>query len=129
MARYGQQFKERVVARLLPPESTPVEEVSNKVGISVTALERWRAEILAKASDDRPRRWTPAARLEAVIFQSRLQWSPLKYNGLPCHSPLQLSSESAAETHISSKSSAVRCKLGGEYGRPVGHSRRRLARS
>jgi transposase len=67
MARYGRQFKERVVARLLPPESSAVEEVSNKVGIGVATLERWRAEILAGAADDQPRRWTPAARLEAVI--------------------------------------------------------------
>jgi transposase-like protein len=42
VARYGQKFKERVVARLLPPESSPVEVVSQTVGISVTTLERWR---------------------------------------------------------------------------------------
>jgi transposase-like protein len=72
MARYGQQFKERVVARLLPPESSPVAEVSHKVGISVATLERWRAEMLAKASDEQPRRWTPAARLEAVIATAGL---------------------------------------------------------
>ena len=72
MARYGQQFKERVVARLLPPESSPVAEVSNKVGISVATLERWRAEILANATDEQPRRWTPAARLEAVIATAGL---------------------------------------------------------
>ncbi len=34
----------RLVARLLPPESSPVEVVSSKVGISVATLERWRAE-------------------------------------------------------------------------------------
>lgn len=72
MARYGRQFKERVVARLLPPESSPMEEVSNSVGIGVSTLERWRAEILAGASDDQPRRWTPAARLEAVIATAGL---------------------------------------------------------
>ncbi len=72
MARYGHEFKERVVARLLPPESSPVVEVSNKIGISIATLERWRAEILAKASDDQPRRWTPAARLEAVIATAGL---------------------------------------------------------
>ena len=72
MARYGRQFKERVVARLLPPESSPVAEVSNKVGISAATLERWRAEFLAEASDDQPRRWTPAARLEAVIATAGL---------------------------------------------------------
>ena len=68
MARYGQQFKDAVVARLLPPESSPVEAVSQKVGISVATLERWRAAALA-ANDDNgsPRHWTPAARLEAVI--------------------------------------------------------------
>jgi transposase-like protein len=42
MARYGQKFKERVVARLLPPESSPVEAVSQTVGISVTTLEEPR---------------------------------------------------------------------------------------
>ena len=68
MARYGQKFKDAVVARLLPPESSPVEAVSQKVGISVATLERWRAAALA-ANDDNgsPRHWTPAARLEAVI--------------------------------------------------------------
>jgi transposase-like protein len=49
MARYSLKFKERVVARLLPPESSPVEAVSQTVGISVGTLERWRAEVLAKA--------------------------------------------------------------------------------
>ncbi len=75
MARYGRQFKERVVARLLPPESSPVEEVSNKVGIGVATLERWRAEILAGAADEQSRRWTPAARLEAVIATAGLDES------------------------------------------------------
>jgi transposase len=72
MARYGRQFKERVVARLLPPESAPVAEVSNKIGISTATLERWRAEFLAEAADGQPRRWSPAARLEAVIATAGL---------------------------------------------------------
>ena len=54
------KFKERVVARLLPPESSPVEAVSQTVGISVTTLERWRAEVLANPQamrcDTGPRR-------------------------------------------------------------------------
>src|ERR1700722_4837728 len=67
MARYSQKFKERVVARLLPPESSPVAAVSQTVGISVGTLERWRAEVLAHPAGDAVRHWTPAARLEAVI--------------------------------------------------------------
>lgn len=68
MARYGQKFKDAVVARLLPPESPSLEAVSQKVGISVATLERWRAAALAGSDGDgSPRQWTPAARLEAVI--------------------------------------------------------------
>ena len=70
MARYGQQFKDKVVARLLPPQSSPVETVSAGIGIGVGTLERWRVEALARAAgggESRPSRWTPAARLDAVI--------------------------------------------------------------
>ena len=33
----------RVVARLLPPESSAPDVVSREVGVSVETLERWRA--------------------------------------------------------------------------------------
>ena len=71
MARFGQAYKNRIVARLLPPESSALEVVSREVGVSVATLERWRAEALANGTGN-PRgsggqRWTPAARLEAVI--------------------------------------------------------------
>ncbi|HET9394496.1 MAG TPA: transposase, partial [Nitrospiraceae bacterium] len=47
MARYGQKFKERAVARLLPPESASIQAVSQELGVSVAAtLERWRADAL-----------------------------------------------------------------------------------
>ena len=65
MARYSQQFKQRAVARLLPPESSAVEVVSREIGVSVDTLERWRSETLAMPEADRT--WTAAARFEAVI--------------------------------------------------------------
>ena len=59
------------MARLLPPESSAVEVVSREVGVSVATLERWRAGALVNGADDLRggggQRWTPAARLEAVI--------------------------------------------------------------
>jgi transposase-like protein len=56
------------VARLLPPESAAVEVVSREIGVSVATLERWRAQALAEPGDmTGVQRWTPAARLEAVI--------------------------------------------------------------
>lgn len=65
MARYGQAFKKRAVARLLPPESSPVEVVAREIGVAADTLERWRSETLAMPS--REKTWTAAARLEAVI--------------------------------------------------------------
>ena len=65
MARYGEAFRNRVVARLLPPESAEIGEVSRKVGVSVETLERWRDTALTMPA--RGRAWSAAARLEAVI--------------------------------------------------------------
>lgn len=65
MARYGQAYKDRAVARLLPPESASIQQVSQELGVSVATLERWRADALAAPS--RERVWTAAARLQAVI--------------------------------------------------------------
>ena len=56
MARYGQSFKDKAVARLLPPESAALDMVSREMGVSAGTLERWR-EVAQ----------TMPARLEAVI--------------------------------------------------------------
>ena len=65
MARDGQAFKDRAVARLLPPEGAAVELVASEVGIGAGTLQRWRED--AQSRPARGRAWTAAARLEAVI--------------------------------------------------------------
>ena len=65
MARYGQVFKDRAVARLLPPESSSVDVVAREIGIGAGTLERWREEALSRPA--RGRAWTARARLDAVI--------------------------------------------------------------
>jgi transposase-like protein len=70
MARYGQAFKDRAVARLLPPESAAVEVVSREIGVSVETLERWRSEALLQSEGKRI--WTAAARLEAVVVTAAM---------------------------------------------------------
>ena len=56
------------MARLLPPESAAIDLVSREVGVSVGTLERWRAQALAAPGElASNQRWTPVARLEAVI--------------------------------------------------------------
>ncbi len=61
------------MARLLPPESAPLEVVAREIGVSTDTLERWRSEELAKPA--RERSWTAAARLEAVITTAAMDES------------------------------------------------------
>lgn len=65
MARYGQEFKNKAVARLLPPESASVSEVSRQLGVSQATLERWQSQALAEPT--RERVWTAQARLDALL--------------------------------------------------------------
>jgi transposase-like protein len=68
VARYGKAFRDRIVARLLPPESAAIDVVSRETGVSIGTLERWRSQTLAAPGElTNGQRWTPAARLEAVI--------------------------------------------------------------
>jgi transposase len=77
VARYGKTFKDRAVARLLPPESAPVQTVSQEIGVSVATLERWRADALSTPARDRERVWTAAARLQAVITTAAMDEAQL----------------------------------------------------
>lgn len=65
MARYGQAFKSRAMARLLPPESAAVAVVAREIGVRARTLERWRKDTQSKPACGLD--WTAAGRLEAVI--------------------------------------------------------------
>ena len=58
------------MARLLPPESANVGEVSREIGVLVQTLERWRED--AQTRPARGRAWSATARLEAVITAAAL---------------------------------------------------------
>ena len=70
MTRYGEAFRNRTVARSLPPESANVGAVAKEIGVSVQTLERWRER--APSRPARGRAWTAGARLEAVITAAAL---------------------------------------------------------
>src|SRR3989338_847715 len=70
MARYGEAFRSRVVARLLPPESANVVLVAKEIGVTVQTLERWREEVQSRPA--RGRAWTAGSRLEAGITAAAL---------------------------------------------------------
>jgi len=58
MARYGEAFRNRAVARLLPPESANIGVVASEIGVSMQTLERWREQA--------------QSRLEAVITSAAM---------------------------------------------------------
>lgn len=70
MARYGQTFKDRALARLLPPESAALELVSQEVGIAVSTLQRWKDSVESMPAPGRA--WTAPAKLQAVITTAAL---------------------------------------------------------
>jgi len=70
VARYGQSFKDRAVARLLPPESAALELVAKEFGIASGTLQRWREEVQSMPA--RGRAWTAPAKLQAVITTAAL---------------------------------------------------------
>ncbi len=70
MARYGQTFKDRAVARLLPPESAALELVAQEVGVGAGTLQRWRED--AQTRPALGRAWSAAARLQAVVTTAAL---------------------------------------------------------
>ena len=65
MARYGQTFKDRAVAKLLPPESLALEDVARSTSISGATLSRWLDA--AQSMPARGRAWTARGRLDALI--------------------------------------------------------------
>lgn len=73
MARYGQAFKDKAVARMLPPESAPAAEVALEVGVSASTLERWHSDALARSPGKKV--WTAAARLDAVLVTAAMDES------------------------------------------------------
>ena len=53
MARYGKEFRQRAVARLLPPESSSVTQVATELGVHPipcsAGVPRWRGVSLLNA--------------------------------------------------------------------------------
>lgn len=44
MARYSQERKQAILAKLLPPYNQPPKEVSDQEGVSLATLYKWRRE-------------------------------------------------------------------------------------
>ena len=70
--RYSEEFKESVVARMMPPNGVPVSQLSKETGVSDVTLYKWRKSYrdrgIAVPGDSRnPENWTAADKLAVVI--------------------------------------------------------------
>ena len=100
MARYGQDFKNKALAKLLPPESAPLDQVAAEVGVSASTLERWRSDALSQPRSD-SKVWSAAARFDALLTTAAMDeagksaWC--RANGVLLHD-LQLWRQTASQS-------------------------------
>ena len=73
MARYSPAFKNRAVARLLPPRASLPEVVAKEIGIGVNTLLRWQRDALSAPT--RASALTGSERFDAVIATARMDES------------------------------------------------------
>jgi len=72
MAKYSQEFKEKVVCRLMPPNAESVAQVHRDTGMSEATLYLWRNEYRDKgmavpADPSNPENWSGENKLAVVI--------------------------------------------------------------
>lgn len=82
MARYSQEFKEKVVRRLMPPNSESVAQVHRDTGVSEATLYLWRNEYRDRgmgvpADPSAPESWSGENKLAVVIETASLNEAQL----------------------------------------------------
>ncbi len=50
MASYSNEFKEKMISRLLPPNNEPVSKVSKETNISIATLHKWKNQYSGQTS-------------------------------------------------------------------------------
>lgn len=83
MRHYSENFKAKMIKKLLAPPGRSAISVAREAGISQSALSRWLKQsgsvppVSEDAKDRRPTDWSPAEKLSAVIESSRLSGDEL----------------------------------------------------
>ena len=72
MVRYTQEFKDKIVAKMMPPNAMSVAKVSKETGISEASLYNWRNQyrnqgIAVPADSSNPENWSGENKLAIII--------------------------------------------------------------
>lgn len=83
MQHFSEQFKSKLIAKVLAPPGRSALSVAREAGISQTSLSRWLRDagsvgrVSSDSNSKRPSDWTSAEKLEAVIEASHLSGEEL----------------------------------------------------
>ena len=70
MASYSKEFKNKMVARMLPPANEPVSKISKETKISISTLHKWKKEHLESGeqlTSGDTNRWSSQEKFMVVI--------------------------------------------------------------
>lgn len=77
MARYSEEFKEKIVQKMMPPNAVSVAQLHRETGVSEPTLYSWRNKVLGKgkavpADPSNPEQWNGQDKLAVVIQTASL---------------------------------------------------------
>jgi transposase len=77
MPRYTEEFKEKIVQKMMPPNAMSVADVNREVGISTATLYNWRNQFRSEgnavpADPSNPENWSGENKLAVVIESAGL---------------------------------------------------------
>ena len=77
MASYSNEFKEKIVSRIIPPNNESLSKISRETGVSAKTLTDWRSKIrisgqAAPAGTKESDRWTSQDKFLIVIETSSM---------------------------------------------------------
>jgi len=72
MPKYNEEFKEKIIKKMMPPESRKISELVEETGISIMTLYKWRREAVEKGhvvplDPNDPENWSGALKLAVII--------------------------------------------------------------
>jgi transposase-like protein len=82
VARYSEDQKQAVLARMSPPENRPVAALARETGIPAVTLYAWRRHVQAQGgvvpgNGENPERWRSADKFAVVVETARLNETEL----------------------------------------------------
>ena len=112
MARFGNEFKARAVARFLPPESASILRLSQEIGASVAPLERWMSDALSQLEEARASPGSANNSPSSFIVHGSLEGLALNLERVGRHAEVVVSR--SRKVAIEARGRAFACSATGE---------------